>query len=46
VICVPEAEQQEDEASTDGGMSETAQTAPAAEVCIETTVPKQGQNLW
>lgn len=44
VVCVPEVEKDED-ASTDG-MSETAQTAPAAEVCIETTVPKQGQNLW
>ncbi|KAJ3590709.1 hypothetical protein NHX12_008658 [Muraenolepis orangiensis] len=38
--------EKEDEGSTDGGMSETAQTGPSAKVCMQTTVPKQGQNLW
>lgn len=36
-----------DDGSVDGAMSEGAhQGAAPAEVCIETTVPKQGQNLW
>ncbi|KAK0135119.1 Tyrosine-protein kinase BAZ1B [Merluccius polli] len=38
--------EKDDDGSTDGGMSETAQMAPTAEICIQTTVPKQGQNLW
>lgn len=38
---------EKDEGSVDGAMSEGAQQGAAqAEVCIETTVPKQGQNLW
>uniref|UniRef100_A0A8C5CML7 Bromodomain adjacent to zinc finger domain, 1B n=1 Tax=Gadus morhua TaxID=8049 RepID=A0A8C5CML7_GADMO len=36
----------DNDGSTDGGMSETAQTGPAADVRTQTTVPKQGQNLW
>ncbi|XP_056466877.1 tyrosine-protein kinase BAZ1B isoform X1 [Gadus chalcogrammus] len=39
-------EKDDDDGSTDGGMSETAQTGPAADVRTQTTVPKQGQNLW
>lgn len=38
---------EKDDGSVDGAMSEGAQQGAApAEVCIETTVPKQGQNLW
>uniref|UniRef100_A0A8C5FXC1 Bromodomain adjacent to zinc finger domain, 1B n=1 Tax=Gadus morhua TaxID=8049 RepID=A0A8C5FXC1_GADMO len=39
-------EKDDNDGSTDGGMSETAQTGPAADVRTQTTVPKQGQNLW
>ncbi|XP_075871185.1 tyrosine-protein kinase BAZ1B isoform X2 [Nelusetta ayraudi] len=37
-----------DDGSVDGAMSEGAQPGAShpEEVCIETTVPKQGQNLW
>uniref|UniRef100_A0A3Q3LFC7 Tyrosine-protein kinase BAZ1B n=1 Tax=Mastacembelus armatus TaxID=205130 RepID=A0A3Q3LFC7_9TELE len=35
----------EDDGSVDGAISESAQQG-AADVCIETTAPKQGQNLW
>uniref|UniRef100_A0A3P8TLE1 Tyrosine-protein kinase BAZ1B n=1 Tax=Amphiprion percula TaxID=161767 RepID=A0A3P8TLE1_AMPPE len=37
---------EKDDGSMDGAVSEGAQPGAAAEVCIETTVPKQGQNLW
>uniref|UniRef100_A0A672HU89 Tyrosine-protein kinase BAZ1B n=1 Tax=Salarias fasciatus TaxID=181472 RepID=A0A672HU89_SALFA len=36
----------EDDGSVDGAASEGLQQGPAVDVCIETTVPKQGQNLW
>uniref|UniRef100_A0A3Q3W6B1 Tyrosine-protein kinase BAZ1B n=1 Tax=Mola mola TaxID=94237 RepID=A0A3Q3W6B1_MOLML len=48
----PEVEEEEDGAdkddvSIDGAVSEGAQQgAAAADICIETSVPKQGQNLW
>uniref|UniRef100_A0A8C4E577 Tyrosine-protein kinase BAZ1B n=1 Tax=Dicentrarchus labrax TaxID=13489 RepID=A0A8C4E577_DICLA len=47
----PEVEEEEDGAekddgSIDGAISEGAQQGAVADVCIETTVPKQGQNLW
>ncbi|XP_056139816.1 tyrosine-protein kinase BAZ1B isoform X2 [Lampris incognitus] len=38
--------EKEDDGSTDGAMSEVAQQGATADVCVETTVPKQGQNLW
>ncbi|KAM4627244.1 tyrosine-protein kinase BAZ1B [Polymixia lowei] len=41
-----EGADKEDDGSTDGAMSEGAQQGAAADVCIETTVPNQGQNLW
>uniref|UniRef100_A0A8C5FAS3 Bromodomain adjacent to zinc finger domain, 1B n=1 Tax=Gadus morhua TaxID=8049 RepID=A0A8C5FAS3_GADMO len=41
-----DGEKDDNDGSTDGGMSETAQTGPAADVRTQTTVPKQGQNLW
>lgn len=38
---------EKDDGSIDGAISEGAQQgAASADVCIETTVPKQGQNLW
>uniref|UniRef100_A0A3B4X8D6 Tyrosine-protein kinase BAZ1B n=1 Tax=Seriola lalandi dorsalis TaxID=1841481 RepID=A0A3B4X8D6_SERLL len=37
---------EEKPADIDGAISEAAQQGAAADVCIETTVPKQGQNLW
>ncbi|CAK6957791.1 tyrosine-protein kinase BAZ1B isoform X2 [Scomber scombrus] len=38
---------EKDDGSVDGAVSESAQQgAAAADVCIETTVPNQGQNLW
>ncbi|KAM7399332.1 hypothetical protein PAMP_018612 [Pampus punctatissimus] len=37
---------EKDDGSIDGAISEGAQQGAAADVCIETTVPKQGQNLW
>ncbi|XP_067450602.1 tyrosine-protein kinase BAZ1B isoform X1 [Thunnus thynnus] len=37
---------EKDDGSVDGAISEGAQQGAAADVCIETTVPKQGQNLW
>ncbi|XP_056229915.1 tyrosine-protein kinase BAZ1B isoform X2 [Seriola aureovittata] len=37
---------EKDDGSIDGAISEAAQQGAAADVCIETTVPKQGQNLW
>ncbi|KAM3875427.1 tyrosine-protein kinase BAZ1B [Diretmus argenteus] len=37
---------EKDDGSLDGAVSEGAQQGAAADVCIETTVPKQGQNLW
>uniref|UniRef100_A0A3B4X7X2 Tyrosine-protein kinase BAZ1B n=1 Tax=Seriola lalandi dorsalis TaxID=1841481 RepID=A0A3B4X7X2_SERLL len=45
----PEEEEdgtEKDDGSIDGAISEAAQQGAAADVCIETTVPKQGQNLW
>uniref|UniRef100_A0A7N8X249 Tyrosine-protein kinase BAZ1B n=1 Tax=Mastacembelus armatus TaxID=205130 RepID=A0A7N8X249_9TELE len=43
----PEVEEdaEKDDGSVDGAISESAQQG-AADVCIETTAPKQGQNLW
>ncbi|XP_068173733.1 tyrosine-protein kinase BAZ1B [Antennarius striatus] len=37
---------EKDDASIDGAISEGAQQGAAADVCIGTTIPKQGQNLW
>ncbi|XP_030007465.1 tyrosine-protein kinase BAZ1B isoform X2 [Sphaeramia orbicularis] len=37
---------EKDDGSIDGAISEGAQQGAAPEVCIETTIPKQGQNLW
>uniref|UniRef100_A0A3B4VEJ2 Tyrosine-protein kinase BAZ1B n=1 Tax=Seriola dumerili TaxID=41447 RepID=A0A3B4VEJ2_SERDU len=37
---------EKDDGSIDGAISEAAQQGAAADVCIETTAPKQGQNLW
>uniref|UniRef100_A0A3P8P017 Tyrosine-protein kinase BAZ1B n=1 Tax=Astatotilapia calliptera TaxID=8154 RepID=A0A3P8P017_ASTCA len=37
---------EKDDGSVDGAVSEGAQQGAAPDVCIETTVPKQGQNLW
>ncbi|XP_021170469.2 tyrosine-protein kinase BAZ1B isoform X1 [Fundulus heteroclitus] len=39
-------EAEKDDASVDGAASEGVQQGAAPDVCIETTVPKQGQNLW
>ncbi|KAM9853295.1 tyrosine-protein kinase BAZ1B isoform 2-T2 [Aulostomus maculatus] len=37
---------EKDDGSIDGAITEGAQQGAAADVCIETTAPKQGQNLW
>ncbi|KAJ0063433.1 hypothetical protein NL108_002751, partial [Boleophthalmus pectinirostris] len=39
---------EKDDSSIDGAVTETGLqgAAPVAEVCLETTFPKQGQNLW
>nr|XP_046244687.1 tyrosine-protein kinase BAZ1B isoform X2 [Scatophagus argus] len=37
---------EKDDGSVDGAISEGAQQGAATDICIETTVPKQGQNLW
>uniref|UniRef100_A0A8C9Z9E9 Tyrosine-protein kinase BAZ1B n=1 Tax=Sander lucioperca TaxID=283035 RepID=A0A8C9Z9E9_SANLU len=47
----PEVEEEEDGAekddgSIDGAICEGAQQGAAPDICIETTVPNQGQNLW
>uniref|UniRef100_A0AAQ5XPF1 Tyrosine-protein kinase BAZ1B n=1 Tax=Amphiprion ocellaris TaxID=80972 RepID=A0AAQ5XPF1_AMPOC len=42
----PEVEDEEDIEAAAAPDSQGAQPGAAAEVCIETTVPKQGQNLW
>ncbi|XP_019950591.1 tyrosine-protein kinase BAZ1B isoform X2 [Paralichthys olivaceus] len=50
----PEVEEEEDgtegtekdDGSIDGAISEGAQQGAAPDVCIETTIPNQGQNLW
>uniref|UniRef100_A0A673JPL5 Tyrosine-protein kinase BAZ1B-like n=1 Tax=Sinocyclocheilus rhinocerous TaxID=307959 RepID=A0A673JPL5_9TELE len=43
----PEEEPKEDEGSIVSASNENGQQgAPVLESCIETTVPKQGQNLW
>ncbi|XP_040902042.1 tyrosine-protein kinase BAZ1B isoform X2 [Toxotes jaculatrix] len=39
-------EAEKDDGSIDGAISEGAQQGAAPDVCIETTVPNQGQNLW
>ncbi|KAM9812880.1 tyrosine-protein kinase BAZ1B isoform X1 [Syngnathus typhle] len=36
----------DDNGSVDGANNEGAQLGAATDVCIETTTPKQGQNLW
>ncbi|TMS07578.1 Tyrosine-protein kinase BAZ1B [Larimichthys crocea] len=41
-----EKDAEKDDGSIDGAISEGAQQGAATDVCIETTVPKQGQNLW
>ncbi|XP_038123814.1 tyrosine-protein kinase BAZ1B [Cyprinodon tularosa] len=44
---VPDPQEAEkDNASVDGAASEGVQQGAAPDVCIETTIPKQGQNLW
>ncbi|KAM9801592.1 tyrosine-protein kinase BAZ1B [Neosynchiropus ocellatus] len=35
-----------DDCSVDDAVSDAAQQGAAADICVETTVPKQGQNLW
>ncbi|XP_031716996.1 tyrosine-protein kinase BAZ1B isoform X2 [Anarrhichthys ocellatus] len=47
----PEVEEEEegaekDDGSIDGAISEGPQHGAAADICIETTIPNQGQNLW
>ncbi|XP_061575172.1 tyrosine-protein kinase BAZ1B [Cololabis saira] len=37
---------EKDDGSIDGAVTEGVQQGAVAEVCIETTTPKQGQNLW
>ena len=37
---------EKDDGSIDGAISEGAQQGATADVCIETTIPNQGQNLW
>ncbi|XP_034403710.1 tyrosine-protein kinase BAZ1B isoform X1 [Cyclopterus lumpus] len=37
---------EQDDGSIDGAISEGAQQGAAVDICIETTVPNQGQNLW
>ncbi|XP_035478531.2 tyrosine-protein kinase BAZ1B isoform X2 [Scophthalmus maximus] len=37
---------EKDDGSIDGAISEGAQQGAAPDVCIETTAPNQGQNLW
>ncbi|XP_034024058.1 tyrosine-protein kinase BAZ1B isoform X2 [Thalassophryne amazonica] len=37
---------EKDDGSIDGAITDGAQLGAATDVCIETTVPKQGQNLW
>ncbi|XP_074497887.1 tyrosine-protein kinase BAZ1B isoform X2 [Sebastes fasciatus] len=37
---------EKDDGSIDGAISEGAQQGAAADICIETTIPNQGQNLW
>ncbi|XP_055082188.1 tyrosine-protein kinase BAZ1B isoform X2 [Periophthalmus magnuspinnatus] len=43
-----DSQDEKDDSSIDGAVTETGLqgAAPAAEVCLETTFPKQGQNLW
>ncbi|XP_047247791.1 tyrosine-protein kinase BAZ1B isoform X2 [Girardinichthys multiradiatus] len=44
---VPDSQEAEkDDASVDGAANEGVQQGAAPDVCIETTIPKQGQNLW
>uniref|UniRef100_A0A8C5N773 Tyrosine-protein kinase BAZ1B n=1 Tax=Gouania willdenowi TaxID=441366 RepID=A0A8C5N773_GOUWI len=42
----PPPEDKPEDGSVDGGASEGFQQGPVVDVCIETTIPKQGQNLW
>lgn len=35
-----------DDGSIDGAMSEGAHQGAPADICKETTIPNQGQNLW
>ncbi|XP_076002074.1 tyrosine-protein kinase BAZ1B [Genypterus blacodes] len=37
---------EKDDGSTDDAVSDGAQQVAPADICIETTVPNQGQNLW
>nr|XP_033487187.1 tyrosine-protein kinase BAZ1B [Epinephelus lanceolatus] len=37
---------EKDDGSIDGAISEGAQQGAAVDICIETTIPNQGQNLW
>lgn len=37
---------EKDDGSVHGAINEGAQQGAATDACIETTVPKQGQNLW
>ncbi|KAK5603785.1 Tyrosine-protein kinase baz1b [Crenichthys baileyi] len=39
-------EAEKDDASVDGAANDGVQQGAAPDVCIETTIPKQGQNLW
>lgn len=36
----------DDSGSIDGSKNDEAQLGAPTDVCIETTIPKQGQNLW
>uniref|UniRef100_A0A8D3BE08 Tyrosine-protein kinase BAZ1B n=1 Tax=Scophthalmus maximus TaxID=52904 RepID=A0A8D3BE08_SCOMX len=42
----PPEDKPKDDGSIDGAISEGAQQGAAPDVCIETTAPNQGQNLW
>uniref|UniRef100_A0A8C2XF97 Tyrosine-protein kinase BAZ1B n=1 Tax=Cyclopterus lumpus TaxID=8103 RepID=A0A8C2XF97_CYCLU len=44
--AVTQDSQGTDDGSIDGAISEGAQQGAAVDICIETTVPNQGQNLW
>lgn len=37
---------EKDDGSIDGAVMEGVQQEAPLDVCIETTTPKQGQNLW
>ncbi|XP_041851499.1 tyrosine-protein kinase BAZ1B isoform X2 [Melanotaenia boesemani] len=46
VLAPDSQEAEKDDGSIDGAVSEGVQQGAAPDLCIETTIPKQGQNLW